>query len=152
MGCGAIQAGLGPCVSPGVGKAWERAEPGTAVDQHFFRVSFVLPTVTRGPCKARTVGEKSFLRATRLNVQTYSVLRETVGRGLVATSAGVVVCCYLVTKLCSTLWDPMDCSLPGSSVHGILQARMLERVASSFSGDLPDQGSHPGLLQCRRVL
>ena len=39
----------------------------------------------------------------------------------------------LVTKLCSTLADPMDCSLPGSSVHGILQARILEWIAISFS-------------------
>ena len=31
-------------------------------------------------------------------------------------------------KLCPTLCNPMDCSLPGSSIHGILQARMLERV------------------------
>ena len=34
---------------------------------------------------------------------------------------------------CPTLCDPMDCSLPGSSVHGILQARVLEWVAISFS-------------------
>ena len=39
----------------------------------------------------------------------------------------------------NSLW-PMDCSLPGSSVHGILQARLLEWVAMSFSGDLPDPG------------
>ena len=39
----------------------------------------------------------------------------------------------LVTKLCPTLCDPMDCSLPGSSVHGIFQARVLEWVAISFS-------------------
>ena len=39
----------------------------------------------------------------------------------------------LVCQLCLTLCDPMDCSLPGSSVHGILQARTLERVViSSF--------------------
>ena len=36
-------------------------------------------------------------------------------------------------QLCLTLSDPMDCSLPGFSVHGILQARTLERVAISFS-------------------
>ena len=36
-------------------------------------------------------------------------------------------------KSCLTLWDPMDCSLPGSSVHEILQARILEWVAISFS-------------------
>ena len=41
--------------------------------------------------------------------------------------------CYLVTKSCPTLHDPMDCSPPGSSVHGILQARILEWVAISFS-------------------
>ena len=34
---------------------------------------------------------------------------------------------------CQTLCDPMDCSLPGSSLHGILQARVLEWVAISFS-------------------
>ena len=38
-----------------------------------------------------------------------------------------------VTQLCPTLCDPMDCSLPGSSLHGILQARVLEWVAISFS-------------------
>ena len=34
---------------------------------------------------------------------------------------------------CLTLCDPMDCSPPGASVHGILQARILEWVAISFS-------------------
>ena len=38
-----------------------------------------------------------------------------------------------VTQLCPTLCSPMDCSLPGSSVHGILQARILERVPIPFS-------------------
>ena len=38
-----------------------------------------------------------------------------------------------VAQLCPTLCNPMDCSLPGSSVHGIFQARVLERVAISFS-------------------
>ena len=37
----------------------------------------------------------------------------------------------------------MDCSQPGSSVRGILQARILEWVAISFSGDLPDPGIKP---------
>ena len=36
-------------------------------------------------------------------------------------------------QLCLTLCDSMDCSLPGSSVHGILQAKILEWVAISFS-------------------
>ena len=38
-----------------------------------------------------------------------------------------------VTQLCPTVCDPMDCSLPGFSVHGIFQARVLEWVAISFS-------------------
>ena len=38
-----------------------------------------------------------------------------------------------VVQLCLTLCDPMDCSPPGSSVHGILQARILEGVAMSSS-------------------
>ena len=37
------------------------------------------------------------------------------------------------TQLCPALCDPMDCSLPGSSVHGIFQAITLERVAISYS-------------------
>ena len=38
-----------------------------------------------------------------------------------------------VAESCLTLRDPMDCSLPGSSVHGIFQARVLEWVAIAFS-------------------
>ena len=39
----------------------------------------------------------------------------------------------LVTQSCLTLYSPMDCSPPGSSVHGIFQARILEWVAIPFS-------------------
>ena len=42
-------------------------------------------------------------------------------------------CHCLVAKWCRALWDSMDCSLPGSSVHGISSARILEWVAISFS-------------------
>jgi len=38
-----------------------------------------------------------------------------------------------LAQLCLTLGDPMDCSLPGSSVHGIFQARVLEWGAIAFS-------------------
>ena len=41
---------------------------------------------------------------------------------------------------CPTLGDSVDCSLPGSSVHGIFQARILEWVAISFSRCFPDPG------------
>ena len=47
---------------------------------------------------------------------------------------GSIVCvCVLIIQLCLTLCDPMDSSLPGSSVHEIVQARVLEWVAISFS-------------------
>ena len=46
----------------------------------------------------------------------------------------VCVCvCMLVPQSCPTLWDSMNYSLPGSSVHGILQARTLDLVAIPFS-------------------
>ena len=46
----------------------------------------------------------------------------------------------------------MDFSPPGSSVHGILQVRILEWVAMPSPGDLLTQGSNPDLLQCRWTL
>ena len=39
----------------------------------------------------------------------------------------------LVAQLCLTLWDPLDSGLPGFSIHGILQARILEWVVIPFS-------------------
>ena len=55
--------------------------------------------------------------------------------------------CSVVSDSC----DPMDCSPPGSSVHRIFQARILEWVAISFSRDLPDLGIDP-CLRCRQTL
>ena len=79
-----------------------------------------------------------------------------------------------VAQSCPTLGDPMDCSPPGSSVHGILQARILEwtampssrgsswprgwtqvsHVAGRFAllqGILPTQGWNSGLPRCREI-
>ena len=59
----------------------------------------------------------------------------------------------LVTQLYLTLCEPMDYSPPDSSVHGILQARILEWVAIPFSrGYFLTQGSNPDLLHCRWIL
>ena len=49
----------------------------------------------------------------------------------------------LVTQLCLTLCNPMDCSMPGAPLHGILQTRILEWVAIPFSRDLPNPGIKP---------
>ena len=51
-----------------------------------------------------------------------------------------LTCSYSAAQLCLTLCDPMNCSPPGSCVHGILQARILEWVAVPSSGDLSDPG------------
>ena len=49
-------------------------------------------------------------------------------------------------QLCLTLCNTMDCSLPGSSDHGTLQARMLQWVACPTPGDLPNPGIKPTSL------
>ena len=49
-----------------------------------------------------------------------------------------------VAQSCPTLSNPVVCSLPGSSVHGIFQARIWEWVAFSSPGDLSDPGIEPG--------
>ena len=60
----------------------------------------------------------------------------------------------LVTQSRPILCHPMDCSSPGSSVHGILQEIILEWVGchSLLQGIFPTQGSNLGLLHCRQIL
>ena len=58
-----------------------------------------------------------------------------------------------VAQLSTTLCDPMNCSLPGSSVHGIFQVGILEGVAISFSRiSSLTKGLNLGLLHCRQTL
>ena len=58
----------------------------------------------------------------------------------------------LVAQSCPILCNPMDCSLPGSSVHGIFQARILGWVAISFSrGIFLTRRSNPGLPHYRQT-
>ena len=59
----------------------------------------------------------------------------------------------LVAQSCLTLCNPTDCRLPGSSVHGILQARTLEWVAMPSSrGSSQPRDQNPDLLHCRWLL
>ena len=59
-------------------------------------------------------------------------------------SVCVCVCVYvLVAQSCPTLCDPMDCSLPGYSVRAILQARILEWIAISFSSEEAEMWKKP---------
>ena len=55
----------------------------------------------------------------------------------------LILCRAQSLQLCPTLCDPMDHSLPGSSVHGILQARILEWVAISYSMRSSNSGIKP---------
>ena len=58
-----------------------------------------------------------------------------------------------VAQSCLTLCNPIDCSLPGSFIHEIFQARLMEWVAFSFSrGIFLTQGSNPDLLHCRQII
>ena len=69
------------------------------------------------PQKAQTA--KAILRITMLKAQWFLMSNYTIES--------------LVAQSCPTLWDPTDCRLPGSSIHGIFQARVLEWVAIAFS-------------------
>ena len=52
-------------------------------------------------------------------------------------------CCCSVAQQCLTLFEPVDCNLPGSCVQGIFQARTLEWVAIFSPRDLPGPGIEP---------
>ena len=103
-------------------------------------------------------GQRDF-RNNRLQNQAILVLRETfeitlsnvliLQRPTLELRAVKWFCCFviLVTKSCPTLCDPMNCSLSSSSVHGLIQQRILKWVAiSSSRGIFLTQGSNLCLL------
>ena len=65
----------------------------------------------------------------------------------------IVMSLYLVAQSCLTLFDPVDCSPPGSSVHGDSPGKNT-RVGSHalLQGNFPTQGLNPGLPHCRWIL
>ena len=62
----------------------------------------------------------------------------------------VCVCVYSVAQSCPTLYDPMYCSPPASSVHEVFQARILERVTISYSRGFswPKDWTHVSCVSC----
>ena len=74
-------------------------------------------------------------------------------KGLLFLHIKVAFVLYLVAQSCSTLWDPMDCSRPGSSVHGDFPGK---NTGVGYDGTLqdifPTQGLNPGLSHCRQIL
>ena len=89
---------------------------------------------TRTPCF-----ESEVLKPRSPKLQGDSLLSEPLGKPLDHQEKVKV----LVAQSCLTLCDPTDCSLPGSSVHGILQARILGWVPFPSPGDLPNPGIEP---------
>ena len=80
-------------------------------------------------CVCAPQSPRQTLREARLLVSVLWPSRLGPGRKIL-----FLFCCSAqLLQLCPTLWDPMDCSPPGSSVHGISQARILEWVAISSS-------------------
>ena len=66
-----------------------------------------------------------------------------------------IQCCFWWwgAQSCPTLWDTMDCSPPGSSVHGDSPGKNAGVGCHAlFQGIFPTQGSRPGLLYCRQIL
>ena len=91
-------------------------------------------------------------KTTGVLLRTMGYMQETTNNPLFLEKMGCMYMCS-VAQWCPTLCDPMDCSPPGSSVHGILQARILEWIAIPFSrGIFPTLGLNPGLPHCRQIL
>ena len=68
-------------------------------------------------------------------------------------SAPISFSLCLVTQSCLILWGPMDCSLPGSSVHGYSPGKNTGvGFHALFLVIFPTQGSNPGLLHCKWIL
>ena len=63
------------------------------------------------------------------------------------------LCLCLVTHSCLTLWDPMDCSLLGSSVHGDSPSKSIGVASHALlQGIFPTQGSNSGLPNFRQII
>ena len=63
------------------------------------------------------------------------------------------LCMCLITQSCSTLCDPMECNLPGTSVHGDSSGKNTRMGCHALlQGIFPIQGSNPGIPYCRWII
>ena len=85
-----------------------------------------------------------------------ATLREVVNANHYLPHPCFLSCCHLVVKSCLVFCNPMDCSRPGSFIHGIFQARILEWVATSSSrgSSRPRDQTHISCVPCigRQIL
>ena len=96
-------------------------------------------------------------RAKREKGDLKEEIRDTVSSGSAMSGHHrLFQCCVmlcLVAQLCLTLCDPMNCSPPGSSVHGDSPGKNIGVGCHALlQGIFPTQGSNPGLLHCRQIL
>ena len=101
---------------------------------------YILLMVSNRKGRVKEEGKKQFL---------LSYKRVTACGDAASKQRGHQHCCCLVTKSCLILCNPVDSSPPGSSVHGISQARIVEWVAISFFRYLPKPGTEPWSLVCQ---
>ena len=112
---------------------------------------------THGPAKLNECSYCQVDQSPCTGEKLSSLKRQRVGRRQMASIAEHLFLSFqfkvqaLVSQSCLTLCDPMDCSPPGSSVHGILQARILESCHSLLQEIFLNLGSNPGLLNCRHI-
>ena len=98
-----------------------------------------------------------FFCVNQYNLFLYLTTTHYISEGFLFCSSSTILfrnyrCCCLVTKLYLTLCDPMHCSLPGSSIHGIFQARIWSRLLSPSPGIFLIQGPNQHLLLGRWIL
>ena len=118
----------------------------------FFIISFFLLTLgLRWVCSCSSIFLTWLLRSLIVSLSPPVMTRSSCCAG---DSEHHSVCSESVScSVVSWLRDPIDCSPPRSSVHGFLQARILEWVAIPFSrGVFPTQGSNPSFPHCRQIL
>ena len=101
----------------------------------------------------RTEAEKSPRCVQNILCQKKEVLKEWWGHKKEQRQREEPVCACLVTLLCLTVCNPMDCSPPGSCVHGdSLGKNTGVGSLSLLQGIFPTQGWNPGLPHCRQIL
>ena len=101
----------------------------------------------------RSRSSKRLIRSRGVQRQETVVLPRTQALPLSICRVNICACvCAKLFQSCPAPCDPMDCSPPGSSVYGILQAGRLEQVAMPSSRIFPTQGSYQCVLHRRQIL
>ena len=114
---------------------WDSLGKNTGVGCHFLLQSMKVKSEREVAQSCPTLSKPHGLQPTRL-LHPWDSPGKNTGVGCHFLLQCMVKSESEVAQSCPTLCDPMDCSLPGSSIHGIFQARVLEWVAVAFSSSL----------------